>query len=60
MSGFAVVKKLQIIEKPFFEKGSFQLIWADKIFKTVCVNIFKRNGYRDNYRYKKKFSQQHY
>ena len=38
--GKAVVEKLQVLEKKFFEKKFFQLICVDMIFKTVCGNFF--------------------
>ena len=40
-------KKLQVIEKKFFEKKFLRLICADKIFKTVCEYFFEINGSRD-------------
>ena len=33
-------KKLQVLEKNFFEKKIFQLICVDMIFKTVRGNFF--------------------
>ena len=37
-------KKLQVNEKKFFEKKSFQLTCKGKIFKTVCGNFLEING----------------
>ena len=48
ISGFSVVKKAPSLEKNVFrKKKSVQPICADKIFKTVCGNLFKINGSRD-------------
>ena len=47
ISGFSVVKKAPSPWKKCFEKKSVQLICADKIFKIVCGNFSKINGFRD-------------
>ena len=42
MSSFTVVKKAPSHQKKFvLEKKSFLLVFADKIFKTVCGNFRK-------------------
>ena len=47
VSGFAFVEKAPTLKKKFLKEKSFQLICADKIFKTVGGNIFKTNQSRD-------------
>ena len=39
-------KKLQVLKRKKIKKRFFQLICTDKIFKTVCGNFVKINGYR--------------
>ena len=46
-SDYAPVRKLQVLEKKFWAKKSFQLICADKIFKTISRNFLKMNWSRD-------------
>ena len=43
MTGFAVAEKALKSSRI----KSFQLIGADKIFKTLCGNVFEINGPRD-------------
>ena len=45
ISRVAVVKKLQFLEKNFFQKK--KNLPAYKTYKTVCGNFFKINGSRD-------------
>ena len=48
ISGFAVVKRLQVLEKRFFQKKRFfQFICADIIFKTVSGNFLIINRSQD-------------
>ena len=45
MNGFASRKKLQVIEKKFFDKKKFiQLICKNMIFKTVSGHFCKQMG----------------
>ena len=39
-------KKLEVLEKHFFGKKSFQLICVDKTYKKVCGIFLKINGSR--------------
>ena len=41
-------KKLQVLEKKFWGKKSFQLFFADNIFYTVCEKFFQLNRCRDS------------